>query len=82
MVFIGVDVQKGDPVKWLVEDSHGKDSGSSGYWTMYNDWFEEYLYEVVVHKKYLPREIAEIWKQMPIMLPVWDPMVMIMNNTQ
>lgn len=41
---------------------------------MTDDWFSEYVYEVVIHKKYLPAEILAILDQKPIVLPAWDPM--------
>jgi len=82
MAFIGVDVQHGKSLKWLVEDSHGKETGHDGYWTMYDDWFDEYLYEVVLHKKYVPQSILAIWHEKPIVLPVWDPMAQIMRNSK
>jgi len=82
MVFAGVDFQNGRPVKWLVEDSHGKDRGHNGHWTMYDDWFNEFLYVVVINKKYLTTEIKDIFEQKPIPLPLWDPMVLILLNNQ
>jgi bleomycin hydrolase len=75
MVFIGVDLKEGKPVKWLVEDSHGSDRGHSGKWTLYDDWFNEFVYVVIVNKKYLPERILEVFDQEPIILPPWDPMV-------
>ena len=45
-----------------------------GYLVMTDDWFSEYVYEVVIHKKYLPAEILAILDQKPTVLPAWDPM--------
>ncbi len=81
MVFTGVDVQDGKPVKWLVEDSHGKERGHEGHWTMYDDWFDKYLYVVIINKKYLPRKIIDLLKEEPIHLPPWDPMIAILKRT-
>lgn len=81
MVFTGVDVQDGKPVKWLVEDSHGKERGHEGHWTMYDNWFDKYLYVVIVNKKYLPRGVKDLLKEEPILLPPWDPMVAILKRT-
>jgi bleomycin hydrolase len=80
MVFVGVDLQNGRPDKWLAEDSHGKDGGHNGHWTVYDDWFNDFLYVVVISKKYLPAEIKDIFEQKPIPLPPWDPMVLILRN--
>ena len=41
---------------------------------MSDRWFEEYTYQIVVNKKYLPKEMVEIFESEPIMLEPWDPM--------
>ena len=74
MAFIGVDLRDGKPVKWLVENSWGSDRGRSGLWTMYDDWFEDNVYKVIVHRDYVPAEVLKILEQPAIKLPVWDPM--------
>ena len=74
MVFVGVDIQNEKPVKWLVENSWGTDRGNSGYWTMYDDWFDLHMFNIVVPKKYVAQEILNIFDQDPVILPVWDPM--------
>ena len=45
-----------------------------GYLTMTDDWFSEFVYEVVVNKKVLDQETLDILKQEPVVLPAWDPM--------
>ena len=75
MVFVGVDVQDGKPVKWRVENSWGSDKGAGGYWTMYTDWFDMNVYNIIVKKKYVPAELLEIREQKPTVLPLWDPMM-------
>lgn len=49
-------------------------SSSVGYLIMTDDWFSEYVYEVVVDKKFLPPDVLEVMQQEPIVLPAWDPM--------
>jgi bleomycin hydrolase len=73
MVFIGVDMQKDKPAKWLVENSWGDDKGSKGLWTIYDSWFDTNVYSIIVKKKYVPKEILDIYKQPAIKLPPWDP---------
>ncbi|KAI6074372.1 Bleomycin hydrolase [Aix galericulata] len=46
----------------------------SGYLIMMDDWFSEYVYEVVVDKKHVPEDILAVMEQEPIVLPAWDPM--------
>jgi bleomycin hydrolase len=60
--------------KWRVENSWGEDKGDKGYLVMTDDWFSEYVYEVVVDKKYVPAEILAVLGQDPVVLPAWDPM--------
>ncbi len=74
MVFVGVDTLDGKPQKWLVENSWGDERGDKGYWTMYDEWFDEYVYKVIIRKKYLPKDVLDILKTEPIVLPPWDPM--------
>jgi bleomycin hydrolase len=73
MVFIGLDMQNDKPVKWLVENSWGDEKGSKGLWTIYDSWFDENVYSIIVKKKYVPKEILDIYKQPAIKLPPWDP---------
>lgn len=41
---------------------------------MTDDWFSEYVYEVVVDKRFLSCDVLEVMQQEPIVLPAWDPM--------
>lgn len=75
MVFLGVNLdEQGRPNRWRVENSWGKEPGKDGYYVMSDDWFTEYTYQVVVHKKYLSSEALEQLKAEPILLEPWDPM--------
>jgi bleomycin hydrolase len=74
MAFIGVDIQNDKPVKWLVENSWGKEKGSEGRWTLYDTWFDMNVYSIIVKKKYVPEEVLKILEQPPVVLPPWDPM--------
>lgn len=79
MVFQGVDMQFGKPVKWRVENSWGKDRALGGYLTMYDDWFDVYMYSVIIHKKHLPQDVIQLQKQKPQVLPPWDPMFQLVR---
>ncbi len=75
MVFQGVNLdEKGAPNRWRVENSWGKDSGAEGYYVMTDRWFDEYIYQVVVNKKYLSDAQIQAYESEPIELEPWDPM--------
>ena len=75
MLFTGVDLNsKMKPRKWRVENSWGNKRSDRGYDIMTDKWFDEYNYEVVVHKKYLTNEELGTYKKEPVKLPPWDPM--------
>ena len=75
MALIGLDTDAdGQPVKWLLENSWGPDAGHKGYLTMTDRWFEEYMFRLVVNKKFVPANILKVLDQKAIMLPPWDAM--------
>ena len=74
MNLIGVDLKDGVPVKWMVENSWGPDSGYKGNIIMTDEWFNEYTFRLVIEKKYVPEDVQKLLKQKPIQLPSWDPM--------
>ena len=75
MTLIAVDLDEaGNPHKWMVENSWGASSGYQGNLIMTDEWFENYMFRVVVEKKYVPADILKLLEQKPIMLPSWDPM--------
>ncbi len=77
MTLMAVDLDANErPTKWKVENSWGVSSGQSGYLIMTDEWFNEYMFRVVVNKKYLSEAQKTLLKQKPIKLPAWDPMFM------
>ena len=76
MLITGVDLDsKNRPIKWRVENSWGNKNGDKGYHIMSDSWFDEYNYEIVVHKSYLPDDLVKIYEtKNPVKLPPWDPM--------
>jgi bleomycin hydrolase len=75
MVFTGVDLDDaGAPVKWRLENSWGTEHGDKGSMVMTDRWFDEFLYEVTVSKKYLSPELLAVLDAAPVVLPPWDPM--------
>lgn len=75
MTLIAVDLDDdGRPRKWMVENSWGADSGYKGNLIMTDEWFDNYMFRVVIEKKYVPQDILKMLEQKPIQLPAWDPM--------
>ena len=75
MTLIAVDLdEEGNAKKWMVENSWGDKSGWRGNLIMTDEWFEEYMFRVVINKKYIPAETLKLLEQKPVMLPSWDPM--------
>ncbi len=74
MVITGVNVCNGKTNRWKVENSWGPDSGVEGWYRMSDDWFSEYVYQIVVNKKYLTDAQLDALNTKPIVLNPWDPM--------
>ena len=74
MLFTGVDLKDKKPTKWRVENSWGADHGEKGFDIMTDPWFDQFMYEVVIHKKHLTKKIIDMYNMEPIGLPPWDPM--------
>ena len=74
MTLIAVDLKDGVPQKWMVENSWGADTGYKGNVIMTDEWFNEYMFRLVVEKRFVPADVMKMLEQKPIMLPAWDPM--------
>lgn len=75
MVLQGVDLDAaGHPTSWRVENSWGKDFGKDGFYVMSDEWFGEFVYQIVVPKGYLSPEEQAAWETEPVSLRPWDPM--------
>ena len=72
MTLVAVDLdENGKSRKWMVENSWGP-GANDGHLIMTDRWFDEYMFRLVVNKKYVPKNILAILKQKPILLPAWD----------
>ena len=74
MCITGVSFKQGEPRKWKIENSWGTDRGRNGYYIMSNTWFDQFVYQAVVDKKYLNESELKALEEKPIVLKPWDPM--------
>ena len=75
MVITGVELDENDrPLRWKVENSWGDEVGKEGYYVMSDEWFSEFVYQILLEKKYFSAEQAAAFEQEPIELLPWDPM--------
>ena len=64
----------GRPLKWRVENSWGSTSGQAGKIIMTADWFKEYMFRLVVDKKYVPKKLLKEYEQEPVLVMPEDPL--------
>jgi len=75
MTLTAVDLDAdGKPLKWKVENSWGSDSGYQGCIIMTARWFREYMFRLVVDKKYVSEKLLKDYDQKPIMVMPEDPL--------
>ena len=75
MTLTAVDLDAdGKAVKWKVENSWGASWGQKGCLIMTDRWFREYMFRLVVDKKYVPEKILKAAGQEPTMVMPEDPL--------
>ena len=74
MCITGVSFNEGIPSKWKIENSWGKDRAKDGYYIMSKSWFDQFVYQAVVDKKYLNEKELKALEEKPVVLKPWDPM--------
>ncbi|KAG7192074.1 uncharacterized protein KQ657_002434 [Scheffersomyces spartinae] len=77
MVITGVHIDPltNEPVRWKIENSWGDQVGKKGYYMMTDEWMNEYVFQIVTAKKYVPKDIYNVWKAKQFnVLPYDDPM--------
>lgn len=74
MVFTGVNVVDNKIDRWKVENSWGDQNQNKGFFVMSDNFFDKYVLECVINKKYLSNEQLKLLQQEPIMYDPWDSM--------
>ncbi len=73
MVLTGVNLVKGKPTRWKIENSWGDKVAHEGYYIASDTWFEKYVYEAAIDRKYLTDAQQKVLKQKVKVLDPWDP---------
>ena len=75
MTLTAVDLDaNGKAKKWKVENSWGADWGQKGCMIMSDRWVREYMFRLVIDKKYVPETILKQYEQKPTMVTYDDPL--------
>ena len=76
MVLEGVNLDAaGRPTLWKVENSWGDKRAKDGFDSITDAWFDEYVYQVVVDKRFLSDSERKTYEtEEPTVLAPWDPM--------
>ena len=74
MLITGVHEEGNKIVKWKVENSWGDKRGKKGFLVMGDNWFDRYVYQVVIPRKNIDISISKILEDKPIKLEPWDAM--------
>lgn len=72
MSFVGVNIKDNKPERWKVEDSYGDKNKVNGCYIMNDNFFEEFVMLIVIHRQYLSENQLEMLKQEPIKVPIND----------
>ena len=76
MVLEGVNLDAaGNPTLWKVENSWGDKRAKDGFDSITDAWFDQYVYQVVVDKRFLSDSERKTYEtEEPTVLAPWDPM--------
>ncbi|MBR2067868.1 MAG: peptidase C1, partial [Solobacterium sp.] len=73
MVLTGVNLVNQKANRWKIENSWGDKNANKGYYIASDTWFDQYVYVVAVHKKYLSAKAKKALTTKAKELEPWDP---------
>ncbi len=74
MVITGVHIDNDEVKRFKIENSWGDATGQKGYYLASKEWFDQFVYQAVIHKKYLNDKQLKALSEDPKVLKPWDPM--------
>lgn len=73
MIMVGVNLDEtGRPNRWKIENSWGTENGRKGYFVASDAYVDEFVYQVIVHKKYLNERQLAAYEAEPVVLKPWE----------
>ncbi|KDN37683.1 peptidase C1B, bleomycin hydrolase [Tilletiaria anomala UBC 951] len=75
---VHLDAKTGAPLRFAVQNSWGSTAGKEGYMVMSAEWFCQFVYQVVIRKEFVPKDLWTLFENgvddRSIVLPCYDPM--------
>ncbi|MBP3800072.1 MAG: aminopeptidase, partial [Bacilli bacterium] len=73
MLITGVHIENDKTIRWKIEDSYGDKVHKDGYYIMNDNFFDDFVIEVMIDKKYLSKQQLELFNQKPILFEMNEP---------
>lgn len=73
MIMVGVNLDEaGNPNRWKIENSWGTENGRKGYFVASDAYVDEFVYQAIIHKKYLDEKQLAAYEAEPVALNPWE----------
>lgn len=73
MVFTGVNLIDNNPQRWKLEDSYGTSEKINGYYIMNDNYFEDFVFSIIINKRYLSEKQLKALEQEVVKIDVEEP---------
>lgn len=72
MILVGANVKEdGQPDRYKIENSWGKEAGQDGYFVCSDRYFDEFVYEAIIHRKHFNKQQQAAMEKEPIRVQPW-----------